>query len=81
VLGDAREIDAPLVEDCRAHLECQLRQTVEIGSGFVVFGEIVAASIWEEVLRVAGDRRYELLDQIVFLENGAYAPVNQIVRV
>jgi flavin reductase (DIM6/NTAB) family NADH-FMN oxidoreductase RutF len=77
----ASQIQAPLVEDCRAHLECRLHETKEIGSGLVVFGEIVAASVWEEILRVEPIKRYQRLDQILFLEDGMYSRVLDIARV
>ncbi|MFX0090081.1 MAG: flavin reductase family protein, partial [Candidatus Hodarchaeota archaeon] len=57
---EASEIYAPLVDECKAHLECRLISTKEIGSGFVVFGEIVIASIWDKILQVAYEKRYEL---------------------
>ncbi len=66
----ASKIESPLVDECKAHLECRLVDTKEVGTGFVIFGEIVAASIWDEILKADPDKRYELLDQIVFLEDG-----------
>lgn len=77
----ASKINAPLVADCKAHLECQLHSTKEIGSGFVIFGEIVAVSIWDKILQVEVDQRYELFDQIVFLENSTFARINSISKV
>lgn len=78
---EASKIFAPLVEECKAHLECRLFDTKDVGGGFVIFGEIVAASIWEKILDVERERRYEVLDQIVFLENGLFARVNKASRV
>jgi flavin reductase (DIM6/NTAB) family NADH-FMN oxidoreductase RutF len=77
----ASQIQAPLVEDSKAHLECRLHESKEIGSGLVIFGEIVAASIWEEILRVEPLKRYQLLDQILYLEEGVFSRVLDIVRV
>ncbi|MBI4678193.1 MAG: flavin reductase [Elusimicrobia bacterium] len=74
-LSPARKIGAPLVDQCRAHLECVLRGTKEVGGGFVVFGEIVAAFVREDILAAPPEDRYRLLDQVVFLENGLYARV------
>ncbi len=70
-------IDAPLVDDCRAHLECRLHDTKEVGSGFVVFGEIVAASICKDITAVEPRMRYPSLDLALFLEDGLYATVNR----
>jgi flavin reductase (DIM6/NTAB) family NADH-FMN oxidoreductase RutF len=73
----AAKIDAPLIDQCRAHLDCQLLDTKDVGSGFVVFGEIVAASIWDEIMKAEPGKRYELLDQIVFLEDGVWGRVEK----
>ena len=51
--------------------------TKEIGSGFVIFGEMVAASIWGEILKAEPGKRYELLDQIMFLEDGVWGRVEK----
>jgi flavin reductase (DIM6/NTAB) family NADH-FMN oxidoreductase RutF len=77
----APTIHAPLVDDCKAHLECVLRDTHEVGSGFVIFGEIVAAAIWDEILKAAPEERYARFDQVVFLENGTYARIDRALRV
>ena len=76
-LSAATAIEAPLVDDCRAHLECRLHDTKEVGSGLVVFGGIVAASVTEEVAGVAPRLRYQALDQALFLEDGLYATVDR----
>ena len=80
-LVTASKIEAPLVAECRAHLECRLHRTSEIGSGFVVFGEIVAASIWDRIAAAASDEQYALLEQIVFLENNVYSVLNRTEQV
>lgn len=33
---NASKINAPLVDECKAHLECRLHSTKEVGSGFIV---------------------------------------------
>jgi flavin reductase (DIM6/NTAB) family NADH-FMN oxidoreductase RutF len=77
-LVDASKIRAPLIDDCKAHLECRLDRMMEIGSGYVIFGEIVAASIWERILTAERDKGYELLDQVVFLEDNLYSKINRV---
>ena len=74
----ASNTNAPLVDECKAHLEWRLHGTQEVGSGFVVFGEIVAASIWDRILDVEPGRRYEVLGQIVFLEAGMFARISEV---
>ncbi|MBN1630003.1 MAG: flavin reductase, partial [Thermoleophilia bacterium] len=76
-LTPATAIEAPLVDDCRAHLECRLHGTREVGSGLVVFGEVVAASILEEIAALDPRDRYPALDQALFLEEGLYATVER----
>lgn len=80
-LIDASKINAPLVDECKAHLECHLHSTKELGDSIIIFGEIVAASIWEKILRVEHEKRYELLDQIVYLEDGIFSRIKKISRV
>lgn len=80
-LIEGLKIFAPLVEECKAHLECRLHSTKEIGSGLVIFGEIVTASIWEEILSVEPEKRYTLLDQIVFLEDATFAKIDRPLKV
>ncbi len=69
-------IEAPLVDECRAHLECRLVDTKAVGSGFVLFGQIVAASICEHLSGMEPHRRYEQLRQALFLEDGLYSTVD-----
>ena len=71
-------IDAPQIDQCKANIECKLYNTQKVGSGFVIFGEMVYASIWDELMRAERAKKYELLDQIVFLENSVYGKFNQI---
>lgn len=76
----ASSINAPLVEESKACLECRLHGNVEAGSALVVFGEIVAAWIWDEIARAEPGRKYELLDQALFLEDGLYARITKAHR-
>ena len=80
-LTNGRKIGAPLVDDCRAHLECVLRDTKELGSGFVVFGEIVAASVREDIVNAPPEERYKKLDQILLLEDGVFSRVENVATV
>lgn len=76
-LSPAEVIRAPLVHDCKAHLECRLHDTNEVGSGFILFGEIVAASLREDLLGHDPRARYARLDQALFLEDGLYSTVDR----
>ncbi|MFW9856518.1 MAG: flavin reductase family protein [Candidatus Thorarchaeota archaeon] len=78
----ASKVDAPLIEECRANLECVLHSTTQVGSGFVIFGEIVAAHIWEDILHTKDhQKRYELLDPIISLDFGSYSTIGDISKI
>ncbi len=80
-LVKATKIRAPLVDECNAHLECRLHSTAEVGSGFIIYGEIVVASILEAILQVGYEERYKLLDQIVFLENAMFSRICNVEQI
>jgi flavin reductase (DIM6/NTAB) family NADH-FMN oxidoreductase RutF len=77
-LSRTNKIRAPLVNECRAHLECELHDSMIVGSGLVIFGKIVAASIWEEILKQERIHAYKHLDQILYLENNLYCIVDNL---
>lgn len=76
----AKAIKAPLVGECKAHIECRLHSVKKVGA-VIVFGKMVSASIAPEIPRAKRERRYKLLDQILFLENGIYGKISGISRV
>ncbi|MDI7250551.1 MAG: flavin reductase, partial [Bacillota bacterium] len=69
----ASRIAAPLVQESKAHLECRLHSTLEVGSGLIVCGQIVSAAIRQDILQAEREERYQLLDQVLYLEDGLYA--------
>ncbi len=76
-LVPASKISAPLVDECRAWLECDLRDSKRVGSALVVFGEIVAASVRSHLLRLPPRQRYPAQDLALFLEDGLYATLDR----
>ncbi len=74
-----RQVKAPLVAECRAHLECTYVQHVVFGEEVVLFGKIVAASVDREA-RAAQDA-YSYLRPFVFLEDGTYGVIERAKRV
>jgi flavin reductase (DIM6/NTAB) family NADH-FMN oxidoreductase RutF len=80
-LVEASKIQAPLVDNCRAHLECRHHSTKTVSGAFVISGEIVAASIWDRIVHVDCKERYALLDQTVYLEPGMFARINKACQV
>lgn len=80
--GESSKAKSPLVNECKAHLECRLIETKEMGSGFLIFGEILAASIWSEIEAEKNKlKKYELLKQAVFQESGVFSVLNTIKTV
>ncbi|MFQ6064470.1 MAG: flavin reductase family protein [Candidatus Bathyarchaeia archaeon] len=39
----ARKVSAPIIKECKAHLECKLEKTIQIGDHILCIGRIVAA--------------------------------------
>ena len=67
-LGPSAVIAAPLVEECRYNLECQVRREVEVGEYVVIFGEIVEAHAAAEILGEDGTTvDVGLLDPLVYV--------------
>jgi flavin reductase (DIM6/NTAB) family NADH-FMN oxidoreductase RutF len=69
----AQAVSPPLVEECRAHLECVLFQEVAFGSEVVFFGNIVAGSVDREALSAADP--YAYLRPLLYLEEGTYGVI------
>jgi flavin reductase (DIM6/NTAB) family NADH-FMN oxidoreductase RutF len=81
-LAPASVVTAPLVVDCRAHLECRLHHIdVYDGGEVFIFGTVVAADIDQSCLGgdVAG--QYRRLDPFFFLESGLFAGLGEAARV
>lgn len=73
------QLKTPVIKECKAHLECRLLETKQMGSGFLVFGEIVGASICGEIDREADlSKKYQLLRQVIFQEFGVFSVLESI---
>ena len=79
-LTAASKIAAPLVSESPAHLECTLERSLEIGSAYLVFGRIVQAAIDRRIVEASAEKRYQLLNQVCFLEDGVYAAIRETIR-
>ncbi len=77
-LVPALRVAAPLVEDCRAHLECETLDTRAFGQEALVFGTIVSASIDSACTQGTSAEQYAQLQPIFFLENRLYAPLGAV---
>ncbi len=71
----AQKVSPPLIEECKAHLECVLNQALTFGPEVIFIAEIVAGAI-DAAARECPDP-YEYLNLMVFLENGKYGVVGQ----
>ena len=80
-MSPATAVAAPLVEECRAHLECELDDVKRYGDEVLIFGRVVAASIDESCLDGGPDERYARLAPAFFLEAGTFAALGPVQRV
>ncbi len=72
----AQEVRPPVVEECRAHLECRLERVERFGAEAFVFGRVVAAAIDGECLEGTPEEQYFRLRPVFFLEGGTYGSID-----
>jgi flavin reductase (DIM6/NTAB) family NADH-FMN oxidoreductase RutF len=77
-LAPAQRVAAPIVNECRAHLECAVLDSRAFEEEVVVFGQVVAASIDPDCLRGPRAGRYSRLRPVFFLEDGYYASLGRV---
>jgi flavin reductase (DIM6/NTAB) family NADH-FMN oxidoreductase RutF len=77
----ARIVRAPLVDECPAHLECELDDVKRYGDEVLIFGRVVAASIDRKCLDAPVAEQYEQLAPVFFLEADTYARLGPVQRV
>jgi flavin reductase (DIM6/NTAB) family NADH-FMN oxidoreductase RutF len=69
----ALKVSAPLIKECKAHLECVLHATNRLNSEeIVLFGQIEAVSLDESLMKGTAEDRYKQLRPLLFLEEGLY---------
>ncbi len=51
IVGPARKVRPPIIQECYGHIECEVVNMVACGDHTLFVGEVVAASVDEEVLR------------------------------
>lgn len=71
----AQRVAPPLIEECKAHLECEYLQHLEFGAEVVIFGRIVAAAMDRAALEA--EDPYAYLSAIAFLEPGRYGVIER----
>ncbi len=72
-LHPSKRVNAPLIEECPANIECELHSTLEAGSGYIVIGKIVGCMVREDITGLGEKERYEALAPAFFLEDELYA--------
>jgi flavin reductase (DIM6/NTAB) family NADH-FMN oxidoreductase RutF/uncharacterized protein YciI len=77
----ARRVAPPLIEECKAHLECKLEVVTRLGEEVVVFGKIVAAAIDEDCAGSSLADQYFRLRPVFFLEEGVYGSIDTAKRI
>lgn len=75
----AQKVRPPLVEECKAHLECVLNHHLTFGKEVIFLGEIVAGSVDKAAL----ERRdpYGYLRMVVFLEDSTFGVIEKGRRI
>jgi len=79
----ASVVAAPLIDECPAHLECELDDVKLYGEEVFVFGRVVAASIDVRCTQGSALDQYGRLAPVFFLEEGTYGglgPVRHVGR-
>jgi uncharacterized protein YciI len=77
----AQVVDAPLVSECRAHLECIYDDDKRYGDEVMIFGRIAAMSVDAECLEGESPAQYFHLRPVFFLEDGTYGALDAAHRV
>jgi flavin reductase (DIM6/NTAB) family NADH-FMN oxidoreductase RutF len=81
-LQPATKVAPPIIEECRAHLECVLDSSKRINDEeIVLYGRIIAVTIDEKLLSGDADDRYRQLRPLIFLEEGLFGVVDAARRI
>ncbi|MGI6037299.1 MAG: flavin reductase family protein [Limnochordia bacterium] len=59
-------VKAPLIKECPVALECQVRQTINLGTHDLFIGEVVAIQVEEEILDVKGKIDFERAKPVAY---------------
>lgn len=62
------KVGPPRIAECRAHIECQVREVREIGNDVAVFGTVISASVNADIARGNAVDRYQKLAPFFFLD-------------
>jgi flavin reductase (DIM6/NTAB) family NADH-FMN oxidoreductase RutF len=71
----AQQVMPPLIEECRAHLECTFVQSLTFGAEIILLGQIVAGSL--DRAAVEASDPYAYLRLFAFLEDGTFGVIEK----
>jgi len=75
----AKKINAPLIKECYAHLECKLRDAIELGDHFFVVGEVVSVSGDDSAFE-KGVLEIENVKPVYYLGDSIYTTVDGNIK-
>lgn len=70
--GPASAVSAPLILECPIHLECRVRQTLELGSHTLFLAEIAAVQVSKHLIDESGRLAVEQANLAAFAHGGYY---------
>jgi len=77
-LAPAFKVAPPLLEECKAHLECVLDASHRLNAEEIaLFGRILAVSVDEALLEGTAEDRYRNLKPLLYLEEGLYGSLDR----
>jgi len=75
----AKRIKTPLLKECYAHLECKLKDTIELGDHFLVVGEVVSTVINRECFK-EHILKIEDIKPVYYLGGNMYTTIDDGIR-
>jgi flavin reductase (DIM6/NTAB) family NADH-FMN oxidoreductase RutF len=75
--GKAKQVQAPIIEECVAHLECRVKDDVEAGDHHLIIAEVLTAHAREDVLTDTGLYRLEMAKPLLHMGGSSFTQVSQ----
>jgi flavin reductase (DIM6/NTAB) family NADH-FMN oxidoreductase RutF len=69
---NASTVDAPIITQCPVNIECQLAQTVPLGSHTWFVGEVVEVQITDELVNDDGGIDTQALDPLIYVTTDSH---------
>ena len=73
-------VDAPLINECFAHIECQLNQSIPMGDHTIFCGNVVSVFAQEGLFTSEGDWDIDVNRPIIHLAQNQYVTLNEMVK-